>query len=92
MLSKRGKFVREIVREVVGFAPYERRTMELLKVNRDKRALKFLKRRVCKNFISINLSFFFSILMLIISMILLFITFEAYLKIILNLIILFIML
>lgn len=54
MLSKRGKFVREIVREVVGFAPYERRTMELLKVNRDKRALKFLKRRVCKNFILIN--------------------------------------
>jgi hypothetical protein len=32
--------VRAIVREVVGFAPYERRVMELLKVGKDKRALK----------------------------------------------------
>ena len=29
-----------MVREVVGFAPYERRVMELLKVGKDKRALK----------------------------------------------------
>ena len=32
--------VRAVVREVVGFAPYERRVMELLKVGKDKRALK----------------------------------------------------
>lgn len=44
--SKRVKFVREIVREVVGLAPYERRVSELLKVGRDKRALKLCKRKV----------------------------------------------
>ena len=45
--STRVKFVREIVREVVGLAPYERRCTELLKVGRDKRALKLCKRKVC---------------------------------------------
>merc|ERR1711991_1307818 len=35
--GKRPKFVRSIVREVAGFAPYERRVMELLKVSKDKR-------------------------------------------------------
>ena len=44
--SKRVKFVREIVREVAGLAPYERRCTELLKVGRDKRALKLCKRKV----------------------------------------------
>lgn len=44
--TKHTKFVRDLVREVVGHAPYERRTMELLKVSKDKRALKFLKRRL----------------------------------------------
>lgn len=44
--TKHTKFIRELVREVVGHAPYERRTMELLKVSKDKRALKFLKRRL----------------------------------------------
>ena len=39
-IQKRVKFVREIVREVVGFAPYEKRCMELLKVGKEKRALK----------------------------------------------------
>ena len=34
------------MREVTGFAPYEKRVMELLKVGRDKRALKFIKKRV----------------------------------------------
>lgn len=45
-LCKRVKFVRDVVREVVGMAPYERRIVELLKVQRDKRALKFAKKRV----------------------------------------------
>jgi len=38
--------VRDLVQEVVGFAPYERRMIELLKVSREKRALRFAKRRL----------------------------------------------
>ncbi|KAL3275454.1 hypothetical protein HHI36_020214 [Cryptolaemus montrouzieri] len=45
-LTKHSKFVRDLIREVVGHAPYEKRAMELLKVSKDKRALKFLKRRL----------------------------------------------
>lgn len=45
-LSKRTRAVRELVREIVGFSPYERRTMELLRIGRDKKALKFLKKRI----------------------------------------------
>ncbi|KAG9350715.1 hypothetical protein JZ751_024604, partial [Albula glossodonta] len=45
-LTKHAKFVRDMIREVCGFAPYERRAMELLKVSKDKRALKFIKKRV----------------------------------------------
>ncbi|XP_077989151.1 large ribosomal subunit protein eL36-like [Glandiceps talaboti] len=45
-INKHVKFVRDIVREVCGYAPYERRAMELLKVNKDKRALKFIKKRL----------------------------------------------
>lgn len=45
-LSKRVKLVRDIVREVAGQAPYEKRLMELLKVGKDKRALKVAKRKV----------------------------------------------
>ena len=41
------KFVRDLVRELVGFMPYERRAMELMKVGRDKRAFKYVKARVC---------------------------------------------
>lgn len=44
--TKHTKFVRDLTREVVGHAPYEKRAMELLKVSKDKRALKFLKRRL----------------------------------------------
>merc|ERR1711962_823386 len=44
--TKHNKFVRDLVREVMGFAPYEKRTIELLKVSKDKRALKFLKKRL----------------------------------------------
>ncbi|CDW61161.1 Ribosomal L36e domain containing protein [Trichuris trichiura] len=45
-LNKRVKFVRDIVREICGFAPYEKRTMELLRISRDKKALRYLKRRI----------------------------------------------
>ncbi|XP_036024968.1 60S ribosomal protein L36-like [Onychomys torridus] len=40
-LTKHTKFVRDMILEVCGFAP-----MELLKVSKDKRALKFIKKRV----------------------------------------------
>ena len=45
-MTKRNKLVSEIIREVSGFAPFEKRTLELLKISKDKRALKFLKRRL----------------------------------------------
>ncbi|XP_035579458.1 60S ribosomal protein L36-like [Zalophus californianus] len=45
-LTKHTKFVRDMIREVCGFAPYERWAMELLEVSKDKRALKFIKKRV----------------------------------------------
>ncbi|CAG8470118.1 6290_t:CDS:2 [Ambispora leptoticha] len=44
-LSQRVKFVRDVIREVAGFAPYERRVMELLKNSKDKRARKLAKKR-----------------------------------------------
>jgi large subunit ribosomal protein L36e len=44
--SKRVNLVRSVVREVAGFAPYERRCMELLRVNKDKRALKYCKKKL----------------------------------------------
>ena len=45
-LTKRTKFIRDLVREVAGFAPFEKRCMELLRVSKDKRCLKFCKKRV----------------------------------------------
>ncbi|CAF96620.1 unnamed protein product, partial [Tetraodon nigroviridis] len=45
-LTKHSKFIRDTIREVCGYAPYERRAMELLKVSKDKRALKFIKKRI----------------------------------------------
>jgi large subunit ribosomal protein L36e len=44
--SARVKFVRDVVRETAGFAPYEKRCMELLRVSKDKRALKFCKKKL----------------------------------------------
>eukprot|EP00232_Nephroselmis_pyriformis_P030863 CAMPEP_0182858102 /NCGR_PEP_ID=MMETSP0034_2-20130328/3456_1 /TAXON_ID=156128 /ORGANISM="Nephroselmis pyriformis, Strain CCMP717" /LENGTH=97 /DNA_ID=CAMNT_0024989451 /DNA_START=75 /DNA_END=368 /DNA_ORIENTATION=+ len=46
VLNKRVKFIRELVREVAGYAPYERRIQELLKVGKDKRALKLAKKKL----------------------------------------------
>ena len=45
-LANRTKFVRSLIREVVGFAPYEKRVIELLKNSKDKRARKLAKKKV----------------------------------------------
>merc|ERR1712048_592985 len=44
--SKHAAFVRSLVREVMGFAPYEKRCMELLKVGKEKRVLRVLRKRL----------------------------------------------
>merc|ERR1711939_1292880 len=44
--SKRSAFVKSIVREVAGFAPYERRVMELIRNSKDKKARKLTKKRL----------------------------------------------
>ncbi|CAI4230494.1 unnamed protein product [Auanema sp. JU1783] len=44
--SKKNKVVRDLVREITGFAPYEKRVLEMLRISKDKRALKFLKKRI----------------------------------------------
>eukprot|EP00930_Biecheleria_cincta_P016138 TRINITY_DN1322_c0_g1_i8.p3 TRINITY_DN1322_c0_g1~~TRINITY_DN1322_c0_g1_i8.p3 ORF type:complete len:112 (+),score=24.36 TRINITY_DN1322_c0_g1_i8:70-405(+) len=47
--SERVALVREVVREVVGFAPYERRMIELIKIGSAstfKRSLKLAKKRL----------------------------------------------
>ena len=47
--TKRGTLVRDIITEVVGLAPYEKRAIELLRIDKDKRALKFIKQRVSRS-------------------------------------------
>ncbi|ORY83482.1 60S ribosomal protein l36 [Leucosporidium creatinivorum] len=44
--SARSEFVKNIVREVAGFAPYERRVMELIRNSKDKKARKLTKKRL----------------------------------------------
>ena len=44
--TKRAKVVREVVREVAGYAPYERRLLELLRNGLEKRAVKFAKKKL----------------------------------------------
>ncbi|XP_037594122.1 60S ribosomal protein L36-like [Cebus imitator] len=48
-LTKHTKFVRDMIREVCGLAPYEQWALELLKVSKDKCALKFIKKKVGTN-------------------------------------------
>ena len=38
--------VKDVMREVCGFSPYEKRILELLRIGKDKRALKFAKKRL----------------------------------------------
>jgi hypothetical protein len=45
-IPKRVQFTRDIIREVMGFAPYERRAMEVLKLGKEKRAQRFCKKRL----------------------------------------------
>ncbi|KAK6457672.1 uncharacterized protein RJT20DRAFT_125484 [Scheffersomyces xylosifermentans] len=45
-LSKRTSFVRNIVKEVAGLAPYERRLIELIRNAGEKRAKKLAKKRL----------------------------------------------
>lgn len=44
--SFRVRFIRSLIKEVAGFASYEKRIAELLKVGKDKRALKVAKRKL----------------------------------------------
>ncbi|XP_052018839.1 60S ribosomal protein L36-like [Apodemus sylvaticus] len=44
--TKHSKFVQDMIREVCGFAYYERYAVGLLKVSKDKRALRFIKKMV----------------------------------------------
>lgn len=44
--TKSSRFVKEVTREVAGFAPYERRLIDLCRNNLDKRALRLAKRKL----------------------------------------------
>merc|ERR1712232_1124612 len=44
--TRQRKFVKEVIREVAGFAPYERRLIDLCRNNLDKRALRLAKRKL----------------------------------------------
>ena len=46
-MGKRQKVCQEVIRDVAGYAPYEKRVMELLRNRLDKRALRYTKKRVC---------------------------------------------
>lgn len=45
-LTPHAVMMKELMREVCGFSPYEKRILELLRIGKDKRALKFAKKRL----------------------------------------------
>eukprot|EP00300_Choanocystis_sp_HF-7_P023850 c25235_g1_i1.p1 GENE.c25235_g1_i1~~c25235_g1_i1.p1 ORF type:complete len:108 (+),score=11.52 c25235_g1_i1:1-324(+) len=45
-ISKHTRFVRTLVRSILGFTPYERRCLELLKVGKEKRVLRVLRKKL----------------------------------------------
>ena len=45
-ISKRTELVRDLVREVTGYSPYERRLVELLRNSQEKRARKLAKTKL----------------------------------------------
>ena len=45
-VNARKAVVRSVISEVVGFAPYEKRLIDLMKNNLDKRALRYAKKKV----------------------------------------------
>jgi len=45
-ITKRVRMIKDLIREVSGFAPYEKRVLELLRNNLDKRALKYSKKKL----------------------------------------------
>lgn len=44
----RNALVRLVVHETMGFAPYERRILELLRLNKDRTAVRFANKRIGK--------------------------------------------
>merc|ERR1711879_336343 len=44
--SKKKVLINEVIRATVGYAPYEKRMMELIRQERPKRALRFAKKRL----------------------------------------------
>ncbi|KAH0795787.1 ribosomal protein L36e [Histomonas meleagridis] len=44
--GKRSRFVREVIHELSGWSPYERRAMDLIKLEKRKSARTFLKKRL----------------------------------------------
>jgi large subunit ribosomal protein L36e len=53
--------VRDVIREIVGLSPYEKRVQEFLKNGLDKRALRLASRRVCLKSIHILINVILSI-------------------------------
>lgn len=45
-VTGRNELIKKVIGEVCGFAPYEKRMLELLRIGKDKRALKFAKKRL----------------------------------------------